>query len=138
MCACVVSPRLMRRVDAIYSEAILKSFFADDALRTIYREQAAKLEHAGGTSVAILAALRLSMTGVRPKIQRQILATPLPCLGQHRQPDMSKVAESCFSFLHMEVVNTLLSPTPTAEELQHAGRRLEVIGYQVGERLAER
>ena len=51
---------------------------------------------------------------------------------------MSKVAESCFSFLHMEVVNTLLSPTPTAEELQHAGRRLEVIGYQVGERLAER
>ena len=51
---------------------------------------------------------------------------------------MSKVAESCFSFLHMEVVNTLLSPTPTAEELQHAGRRLEGIGYQVGERLAER
>lgn len=73
------------------------------------------------------------------KIKKFTRAPTLTRFWAHqRQPDMSKVAESCFSFLHMEVVNTLLSPTPTAEELQHAGRRLEVIGYQVGERLAER
>ena len=39
----IVSPRIMKRVDAVFAEAILKSFFADDALRTIYRERAARL-----------------------------------------------------------------------------------------------
>ena len=69
----IVSPRIMKRVDAVFAEAILKSFFADDALRTIYRERAARLPRAGGTSVALLAAIRSSIAGVRPKLQKLIL-----------------------------------------------------------------
>ena len=72
---CVFSPRLIKRIDAVYSDAILKHFFADDALRTVYRERAASLKHAGGTSIGILAAIRLSITGVRPRVQEQILDT---------------------------------------------------------------
>lgn len=49
-----------------------------------------------------------------------------------------QVAESCFSFLHTEVVNMSLSPEPTASELQLVGRKLEAMGFQVGQRLAER
>ena len=71
----VVAPRVIKRVDTIYAEAILKTFFADDALRTIYREKAAKIQGAGGTSIALLAANRSSIAGVRPKLQRLILET---------------------------------------------------------------
>ena len=71
----VVAPRVIKRVDTIFAEAILKTFFADDALRTIYREKAAKIQGAGGTSISLLAAIRSSIADVRPKLQRLILET---------------------------------------------------------------
>ena len=71
----VVVPRVIKRVDTIFAETILKTFFADDALRTIYREKAARIQGAGGTSIALLAAIRSSIADVRPKLQRLILET---------------------------------------------------------------
>jgi len=71
----VVAPRVIKRVDTIYAETILKTFFADDALRTIYREKAARIRGASGTSIARLAAIRSSIANVRPKLQRLILET---------------------------------------------------------------
>ena len=62
----VVAPRVIKRVDTIFAETILKTFFADDALRTIYREKAARIQGAGGTSIALLAAIRSSVANVRP------------------------------------------------------------------------
>ena len=62
----VVVPRVIKRVDTIFAETILKTFFADDALRTIYREKAARIQGAGGTSIALLAAIRSSVANVRP------------------------------------------------------------------------
>jgi len=49
-----------------------------------------------------------------------------------------EVAESCLSFLHIELVQQLLGPDPTTAQLQHAGRKLEAVGFQVGQRLVER
>jgi len=54
---------------------------------------------------------------------------------------MPEVAETCFSFLHMEMVQMALgtdTAAATTSELQHAGRKLEAIGFEVGQRLAER
>lgn len=54
----------------------------------------------------------------------------------------SLVAESAFSFLHMELVQIALGPdaamTPTPSQLQLASRKIEAIGFQVGQRLIER
>ena len=44
-------------------------------LWTIYREKAARIQGAGGTSIALLAAIRSSVANVRPKLQRLILET---------------------------------------------------------------
>ena len=52
-----------------------------------------------------------------------------------------QVAESTFSFLHMELVQMALGPnsaTPTTSQLQLASRKIEAIGFQVGQRLVER
>ena len=51
-----------------------------------------------------------------------------------------EVAETCFSYLHMELVQMVLGPesTPTPMQLQRAGRKVEAVGFQVGQRLAER
>ena len=68
---------LAKRVDALFAEAILKSFYADDALRAIYRERAAKIKGAGGTSIALLAAIRSTIAGVRPKLQKLVLENSL-------------------------------------------------------------
>ena len=48
--------------------------------------------------------------------------------------------ESCGLYLHMELVQMLLGsePNPSTAQLQHAGRKLEAVGFQVGERLVER
>lgn len=51
------------------------------------------------------------------------------------------VAESAFSFLHMELVQMALGPnsaTPSTSQLQHASRKIEAVGFQVGQRLVER
>jgi len=53
----------------------------------------------------------------------------------------SQVAESSFSFLHMELVQMALEQTtaaPSTAQLQHASRKVEAIGFQVGVRLVER
>ena len=56
----------------------------------------------------------------------------------------AQVAESSFSFLHMELVQMALGPPsasgqqPTTAQLQHASRKIEAIGFQVGVRLIER
>ena len=56
----------------------------------------------------------------------------------------AQVAESSFSFLHMELVQMALGPSsasgqpPTTSQLQHASRKIEAIGFQVGVRLIER
>ena len=53
----------------------------------------------------------------------------------------SQVAESSFSFLHMELVQMSLgadAATLSTSEMQHAGRKLEAVGFQVGQRLIER
>ena len=57
----------------------------------------------------------------------------------------TQVAESAFSFLHMELVQLALGPqagnnntAPTTSQLQHASRKIEAIGFQVGVRLVER
>ncbi|EOD37080.1 hypothetical protein EMIHUDRAFT_122462, partial [Emiliania huxleyi CCMP1516] len=71
----VVSQRVIKRIDNLVTEALLKAFFSDDALRAIYREKADKVSGAGGTSVALLAAIRSDIAGVRPKLQRIILET---------------------------------------------------------------
>ena len=71
----VVSQRVIKRIDILVAEALLKSFFADDPLRAIYREKAAKISGAGGMSVALLAAIRSTITGVRPKLQKLVLET---------------------------------------------------------------
>ena len=71
----VVSQRVIKRVDTLVAEALLKSFFSDDALRAIYREKAAKISGAGGTSIALLAAIRSTIAGVRPKLQKLVLET---------------------------------------------------------------
>jgi len=51
-----------------------------------------------------------------------------------------EVAETCFSFLHMELVQLLLGSdsAPSTAQLQAAGRKLEHVGFQVGQRLVER
>ena len=43
-------------------------------------------------------------------------------------------------YLHMELVQMLLGtdPNPTTTQLQTAGRKLEAVGFQVGQRLVER
>ena len=54
------------------------------------------------------------------------------------------VAESAFSFLHMELVQMALGPLPAGAEqhstsqMQLASRKIEAIGFQVGTRLVER
>jgi len=57
----------------------------------------------------------------------------------------SQVAESAFSFLHRELVQQTLGDlqvaddgVPTTSQLQHASRKIEAIGFQVGLRLVER
>lgn len=54
----------------------------------------------------------------------------------------AQVAESAFSFLHMELVQMALGPnvgaTPTTSQLQLASRKIEAVGFQVGQRLVER
>ena len=56
----------------------------------------------------------------------------------------SQVAESTFSFLHMELVQMALGSPPgsganlSTSQLQHASRKIESIGFQVGVRLVER
>ena len=53
----------------------------------------------------------------------------------------SQVAESSFSFLHMELVQMALEQTgsaPSTAQLQHASRKVEAIGFEVGVRLVER
>ena len=71
----VVSQRVIKRIDNLVTEALLKAFFSDDALRAIYREKADKVSGAGGTSVALLAAIRSDIAGVRPKLQKIVLET---------------------------------------------------------------
>ena len=71
----VVSQRVIKRIDTLVTEALLKAFFSDDALRAIYREKAAKISGAGATSVALLAAIRSTIAGVRPKLQKLVLET---------------------------------------------------------------
>lgn len=54
------------------------------------------------------------------------------------------VAESAFSFLHMELVQMALGGPPesggnhSTSQVQHASRKIEAIGFQVGLRLVER
>jgi len=60
-------------------------------------------------------------------------------MPQQRAP----VAESAFSFLHMQLVQMALdapgsSGTTSTSQLQHAARKIEAIGFQVGMRLVER
>ena len=54
----------------------------------------------------------------------------------------SQVAESSFSYLHMELVNLAIGGRPSAQHttahLQHASRKIEAIGFSVGVRLVER
>ena len=71
----LLSPNASSSGSTLFAEAILKSFFADDALRAIYREKAAKISGAGGTSIALLAAIRSTIAGVRPKLQKLVLET---------------------------------------------------------------
>ena len=86
----VVSQRVIKRIDTLVTEALLKAFFSDDALRAIYREKAAKISGAGATSVALLAAIRSTIAGVRPKLQKLVLET----VGV--KPEMPR-SLSCFS-----------------------------------------
>ena len=46
------------------------------------------------------------------------------------------VAESCFNFLHMEMVQMALGASasaanPSSSDILHAGRQLESVGFQV-------
>lgn len=54
----------------------------------------------------------------------------------------TQVAESAFSFLHHEMVQMALGPEKpenyTTSQLQHASRKIEQIGFEVGVRLVER
>ena len=56
----------------------------------------------------------------------------------------SQVAESSFNYLHMELVQLALGPVgadgapPSTSQLQQASRKIEAVGFQVGQRLAER
>lgn len=52
-----------------------------------------------------------------------------------------EVAETCFSYLQMELVRMALGPdhaNPSLVQLQKAGRKVEAAGFQVGQRLVER
>ena len=52
-----------------------------------------------------------------------------------------EVAETCFAFLHMELVRMALGgdiASISTPELQQAGRKVEAVGFQVGQRLIER
>ena len=52
-----------------------------------------------------------------------------------------EVAETCFAFLHMELVRMALggdTASISTPELQQAGRKVEAVGFQVGQRLIER
>mmetsp|Transcript_7674 Transcript_7674/g.23965 ORF Transcript_7674/g.23965 Transcript_7674/m.23965 type:complete len:179 (+) Transcript_7674:151-687(+) len=51
---------------------------------------------------------------------------------------VKQVAESCFAYLHTELVSMSLGAEPSPSELQMTARRMEGIGFQVGQRLAER
>ena len=56
----------------------------------------------------------------------------------------SQVAESSFNYLHMELVQYALGGPPesggnhSTSQVQHASRKIEAIGFQVGMRLVER
>ena len=57
----------------------------------------------------------------------------------------TQVAESAFSYLHMEMVQMALGPEKPGQgqnystsQLQHASRKIEQIGFDVGMRLVER
>lgn len=52
----------------------------------------------------------------------------------------SEVAEVCFSFLHIELVQLFLGEDGSASStaIAKAGRRIEAVGYEVGQRLVER
>ena len=56
----------------------------------------------------------------------------------------SQVAESAFSYLHMELVQLALGAPAgsgtnyTTSQLQHAARKIEAMGFEVGSRLVER
>ena len=66
---------------------------------------------------------------VWPRLPVAALASPL-----------GACQESCGLYLHMELVQMLLGsePNPSTAQLQHAGRKLEAVGFHVGERLVER
>ena len=51
-----------------------------------------------------------------------------------------EVAETCFSYLHMELVQMAIGDfaTATPQQVQRAGRKIESVGFQVGQRLVER
>ena len=56
----------------------------------------------------------------------------------------TQVAESSFNYLHMELVQMALGSVaksgspPSTAQLQQASRKIEAIGFQVGQRLAQR
>ena len=70
-----------------------------------------------------------SLASVWPLLPVAALASPL-----------GACQESCGLYLHMELVQMLLGsePNPSTAQLQHAGRKLEAVGFHVGERLVER
>ncbi|KAL1514905.1 hypothetical protein AB1Y20_003985 [Prymnesium parvum] len=52
-----------------------------------------------------------------------------------------EVAETCFSYLQMELVELVIGSdvsSVSTVELQRASRKIEAVGFQVGQRLAER
>jgi hypothetical protein len=75
-------------------------------------------------------------------------AQPQPFIIMQRQAGgmgaaRPQVSESAFSYLHMELVQMVLGPQPagsghTTSQLQHASRKIEAVGFQVGVRLVER
>ena len=71
----------------------------------------------------------LPLAPVWPRLPVAALASPL-----------GACQESCGLYLHMELVQMLLGsePNPSTAQLQHAGRKLEAVGFHVGERLVER
>ena len=97
-----------------------------------------------GSSVhGFLCASRPSQQVLRPPL-RQSRGGRDTFAAVSRGMSRAQVAESSFSFLHMELVQMALGPLsasgqqPSTSQLQQASRKIEAIGFQVGVRLIER
>lgn len=88
-------------------------------------------------------ALVTMVQGAQKEVAVRAAPPPSPtCSSTRRQNTRRPLPpqESCGLYLHMELVQALLGsePNPSTAQLQHAGRKLEAVGFQVGCRLVER